>query len=141
MIFIGYDTGSKGYIFMKNNNTLVKAPQATWHEKWFPTYKSESDENKSNKSVQSKPENKPKRLSDGDVDSPHNSLDPFDPSNIPFSTCDENDYQSDQPNNFDDLPNDEGHPTNQHWRSPSYSPLPEDNNRPPTPPEPNPFSY
>ena len=59
MIFIGYNQGSKGFLFMRNNNTIYHGAQATFFETWFPHCKStESGEgSKPNKPVQSNPKN------------------------------------------------------------------------------------
>ena len=79
MIFIGYDQGSKGFLFMQNNNTIYHGAQATFFETWFPRCKStESGEgSKPDKPVQSDPE-KPdsSRPSDGAADSPSDDLNP-----------------------------------------------------------------
>ena len=36
MIFIGYEVGSKSYLFMDALNTIRSSPDATFDEQWFP---------------------------------------------------------------------------------------------------------
>ncbi|KIK66896.1 hypothetical protein GYMLUDRAFT_156966, partial [Collybiopsis luxurians FD-317 M1] len=45
MTFIGYDKGSKEYLFMHNDNTIYPASQGTFYEKWFPRCKSDENRN------------------------------------------------------------------------------------------------
>ncbi|KAJ3791659.1 hypothetical protein GGU11DRAFT_751313 [Lentinula aff. detonsa] len=98
MTFIGYDKGTKGYMFMRNNNSIYFATQATFFEQWFPQCK---DSTKPSEPVLSHPREKhDKRPTNGtDADLPFD-LDDDSPDNIPFTMPNED------PKNLSDLPDD-----------------------------------
>ncbi|KIK61078.1 hypothetical protein GYMLUDRAFT_243758 [Collybiopsis luxurians FD-317 M1] len=88
MTFIGYDKGSKGYLFMHDNNTVYPGSQGTFYEKWFPKCKlDENRQERPSEPIQSNPNDEP--------DEP--LFNPFIPDlNIPFTSPD--DDQSHPPN-------------------------------------------
>jgi len=109
MIFIGYNTGSKGYIFMHSNNALYYGAQACFIEDWFPRCReSDKSHKSSNKPSPIIPSDKPPtQPTDDPADNgSSDDNDPFNPSHISFTSPDKSDHSPDQPGNFDNDPDD-----------------------------------
>ncbi len=68
MTFVGYDVGSKSYLFMDNNNTICSSPDATFDEQWFPKCK----DSRPFEHLEPDKQHKPSSNSRGDADSSGN---------------------------------------------------------------------
>ena len=96
MTFIGYDVGSKSYLFMDASNTIRSSPDAAFDEQWFPKCKDSKPFMCLEPDKQSKPSSTPRDNADSSGNNDNDSDDgtflerPSHPPNRPGSDEDFN---------------------------------------------------
>ena len=93
MIFLGYETGTKGYRFLRNKKSIYVATTATFVENVFPACSKEEEKNKLDAPLPITPE---------EVNPPSNDEDGSEPPEPPIEPFDDQDRPSHPPSEGDD---------------------------------------